>query len=150
MTKNIQLNPSVTVSYAERPAIEGQPDAPNKAVTVSSLTVRQSIDDPINKKVSVLFFETRFPVVIWEGEAYDAAGQWTDTQLADAVAAKIAADAEAVVAEAMTFPARPTPEAMMARAERIKAQFPNGLPRPAWIPQAQAPHGGLDGKVTIS
>jgi hypothetical protein len=127
----IQLNSPVTVAFADRPSSSNNPE--ERDVTVTSLTLRRAIDDPAFKMVSVLFFETRYPLVVWEGDAYDEAGQWTDEQLEAAVAAEVAADPVGVVTKVMNPPARPSEEAMRARAERMKALFPNGRPRPAWL-----------------
>ncbi len=124
----------VTIEIADRPDLPGQSAQPTRPVTVKSLTMRQSIDDPILRRVIVSFFETRFPVTIWEGDAYDAAGQWTDETLSAAVTAKIASNPEALVREAMSFPARPSREEMQSRAARMKQLFPNGVPRPEFLP----------------
>jgi hypothetical protein len=39
------------------------------------------VDFPGQKKVIVHIEEANEPVVLWVGEAYDAAGQWTDSDV---------------------------------------------------------------------
>jgi hypothetical protein len=134
----IQLTTPVTLQIADRPAYPNQPAPQTREVTITSLTLRQGIDDPVQKRVSVLFYETRFPVTIWSGAAYDAAGNWTQEQLDAAVAAAIVSDASKVVTTALAFPTQPSEADRKTQAARIKAAFPNGLPRPAWVP-APAP-----------
>ena len=135
----INLTSPVTIQIADRPAFPNQPAPQTREVTVSSLTLRQAIDDPIAKRVAVLFFETRFPVTIWEGAAYDAAGNWTQQQLEAAVAAAITSDASKVVTQSLAFPTQPNEAERKAISDRIKAAFPNGAPRPAWVPAPSSP-----------
>jgi hypothetical protein len=135
----IQLATPITLQIADRPAYPNQPAPQTREVTSTSLTLRQAVDDPIQKRVSVLFYETRFPVTIWSGAAYDAAGNWTQEQLESGIAATIASDASKVVTTALAFPTQPSEADRKAQADRIKAAFPNGLPRPAWVP-APAPN----------
>jgi hypothetical protein len=52
-----------------------------KSKTVTTLTVNRVVDLPKKKIVRVFVDELDEPVVIWEGAAYDAAGQWTDTDV---------------------------------------------------------------------
>ena len=52
-----------------------------KAKTVDKLTVRSVIDYPIQKKVIVQIKEFNDPIILWEGNAYDTIGQWTDTDV---------------------------------------------------------------------
>jgi hypothetical protein len=129
----------ITITIADRPAMPNHPAPEPREVTINSLTLRQAIDDPIAKKVTVLFYETRFPVTIWEGESYDEAGNWTQEQLEAAISAAVAADAVNVVTEGMAFPTQPSEAERKAQGERMRAAFPNGFPRPAWIPAPQAP-----------
>lgn len=136
--KTIQLTTPITVTVADRPAFPNQPAPETREVTVSSLTLRQAIDDPILKRVSVSFFETRFPVIIWEGDAYDQAGNWTQKQLETAITVAVASDASRVVTQALQFPSQPNEEQRKAISERMKAAFPKGAPRPAWAPQVPA------------
>ena len=53
-----------------------------KSKTVTSLTVNRVVDLPKQKMVRVFIDELDEAIVIWEGAAYDAAGQWTDADVA--------------------------------------------------------------------
>ena len=52
-----------------------------KSKTVTSLTVNRVVDLPKQKMVRVFIDELDEAIVIWEGAAYDAAGQWTDSDV---------------------------------------------------------------------
>lgn len=52
-----------------------------KSKTVSSLTVNRIVDLPKQKVVRCFIEELEEPIVLWKGEAYDAIGQWTDTDV---------------------------------------------------------------------
>jgi hypothetical protein len=52
-----------------------------KSKTVTTLTVNRIVDLPKKKIVRAFVEELDEPVVLWEGAAYDAAGQWTDTDV---------------------------------------------------------------------
>ena len=52
-----------------------------KSKTVTTLTVNRIVDLPKKKIVRVFVEELDEPVVLWEGAAYDAAGQWTDSDV---------------------------------------------------------------------
>ena len=52
-----------------------------KSKTVTTLTVNRIVDLPKKKIVRVFVEELDEPVVLWEGAAYDAAGQWTDADV---------------------------------------------------------------------
>lgn len=52
-----------------------------KSKTVTTLTVSRIVDLPKKKMVRAFVEELDEPVVLWEGEAYDAAGQWTDSDV---------------------------------------------------------------------
>jgi hypothetical protein len=45
------------------------------------LTVVRVVDLPKKKIVRCFLEELDEPVVLWEGDAYDAAGQWTDADV---------------------------------------------------------------------
>jgi hypothetical protein len=77
------------------------------------------MDSPLEGKVAVFFAETIFPVTIWSGDAYDAAGQWTDESLASAVNAMVEQDASAFVTLAMTRPSPRTPNERRELVSRI-------------------------------
>ena len=52
-----------------------------KSKTVTTLTVARIVDLPKKKVVRAFVEELDEPVVLWEGDAYDAAGQWTDSDV---------------------------------------------------------------------
>lgn len=54
-----------------------------KSKEVSSLTVTRIVDLPKRKLVRAFVEEIEGPVTLWEGAAYDAIGQWTDTDVID-------------------------------------------------------------------
>lgn len=61
-------------------------------VTSSGFTVLSTVDNPAEKLVTALVLLSESPViqrriVVWSGEAYDTAGQWTDASLNAAIKA---------------------------------------------------------------
>ena len=50
-------------------------------ITISFLTVRQVIDDPLLRRVSALFVEAPFGLNLWEGVDYDDIGNWTQEEV---------------------------------------------------------------------
>ena len=52
-----------------------------KSKTVTTLTVALIVDLPNKKVVRAFVEELDEPVVLWEGAAYDAIGQWTDSNV---------------------------------------------------------------------
>lgn len=52
-----------------------------KSKTISKLTVNRVVDLPKQKVVRCFVEELDEPVVLWEGAAYDAAGQWSDADV---------------------------------------------------------------------
>jgi hypothetical protein len=52
-----------------------------KSKTVSTLTVNRVVDLPKQKIVRCFIEELDDAIVLWEGAAYDAAGQWTDANV---------------------------------------------------------------------
>ena len=52
-----------------------------KSKTVTTLTVSRIVDLPKKKVVRAFVEELDEPVVLWEGAAYDAIGQWTDANV---------------------------------------------------------------------
>ena len=54
-----------------------------KSKTVSTLTVNRIVDLPKQKVVRCFIEELEDPIVLWKGDAYDAIGQWTDTDVAE-------------------------------------------------------------------
>ena len=52
-----------------------------KSKTVSTLTVNRVVDLPKQKIVRCFIEELEEAIVLWEGAAYDAVGQWTDANV---------------------------------------------------------------------
>jgi hypothetical protein len=52
-----------------------------KSKTVTTLTVSRIVDLPKKKVVRAFIEELDEPVVLWEGAAYDAIGQWSDSNV---------------------------------------------------------------------
>ena len=52
-----------------------------KSKTVTSLTVNRVVDLPKQKIVRCFIEELEEAIVLWEGAAYDAVGQWTDANV---------------------------------------------------------------------
>lgn len=52
-----------------------------KSKTIESLTINRVVDLPKKKIVRCFVEELEQPIVLWEGAAYDAIGQWTDTDV---------------------------------------------------------------------
>jgi hypothetical protein len=52
-----------------------------KSKTVSTLTVTRVVDLPKKKIVRAFVEEIDGAIVLWEGAAYDAIGQWTDANV---------------------------------------------------------------------
>jgi hypothetical protein len=62
-------------------------------VSASSFQILQAIDDPVAKTVNALVQVgpkgSNNWYYVWSGASYDAIGDWTDTELADAVQAQV-------------------------------------------------------------
>jgi len=52
-----------------------------KSKTITTLTIQRVVDLPQKKVVRAFVQELDEPIVLWEGAAYDAAGQWTDADV---------------------------------------------------------------------
>ena len=52
--------------------------------TFASITITSVIDRPSRKLVTASTIEG-FTIVLWEGAAYDAIGQWTDTDVVNRI-----------------------------------------------------------------
>jgi len=48
--------------------------------TISTITIQRMVDLPNQKKV-MAFTQELGQIVLWEGTAYDAIGQWTDANV---------------------------------------------------------------------
>lgn len=49
--------------------------------TITTLTVERVVYNPKQKFVRAFVAELKEPVTLWEGAAYDAAGDWTDADV---------------------------------------------------------------------
>jgi hypothetical protein len=49
--------------------------------TISTITVQRVVDLPKQKVVKVFISELDEPITLWQGAEYDAAGQWTDSDV---------------------------------------------------------------------
>jgi len=54
---------------------------PAETKTLTELTIIRIVDLPVEKIVRAFVKELQAPIVLWEGAAYDAAGQWTDSDV---------------------------------------------------------------------
>jgi hypothetical protein len=52
-----------------------------KSKNITKLTVARVVDLPKQKIVRCFCEELEEAIVLWEGAAYDAAGQWTDSDV---------------------------------------------------------------------
>jgi hypothetical protein len=53
----------------------------NKDVEITKIEIFEMIDNPVKKQVKVVCRNHPTRIVLWEGDAYDAAGQWTDADV---------------------------------------------------------------------
>lgn len=60
---------------------------PQQVKTITSLTIQRMVDIPTQKVVKVFTQELNDPIILWSGATYDAAGQWTDSQVMSALTA---------------------------------------------------------------
>ena len=51
--------------------------------TYNELTVKKLVDFPKKKKVVAFITEVNKPVILWEGAAYDAIGEWTSANVSE-------------------------------------------------------------------
>ena len=54
-----------------------------RTAEIDTLTINRMVDLPVQKVVKVFIAELPMPVTLWEGDAYDAIGQWTDQDVID-------------------------------------------------------------------
>jgi hypothetical protein len=54
-----------------------------RTTEINTLTINRMVDLPVQKVVKVFIAELPMPVTLWEGDAYDAIGQWTDQDVID-------------------------------------------------------------------
>jgi len=63
----------ITLSKAKKIVIQEE-----KSKEITTLTINRVVDLPKQKIVRCFCEELDEPVILWEGEAYDKAGQWND------------------------------------------------------------------------
>lgn len=66
----------VTLAQEKTIVIEAE-----KTAKTTTLTIKRMVDLPEEKIVRVFIAELPHPVILWEGAAYDAIGQWTDAMV---------------------------------------------------------------------
>ena len=54
---------------------------PEQTISLSTLTIERMVDLPNEKMVFVFIKELGKKITLWEGDDYDAIGQWTDTDV---------------------------------------------------------------------
>jgi len=54
---------------------------PAEVKTVTTLTIERMVDLPQEKIVRVFINELNQPIILWEGDAYDLIGQWSDSDV---------------------------------------------------------------------
>ena len=69
--KGLTVNFPKEVVLKEIPAIQ---------IKASQIKVKQIVDESENKKV-IAFTDKAGKIILWEGAAYDAIGQWTDSDV---------------------------------------------------------------------
>jgi hypothetical protein len=60
-----------------------------QSITLTELNVQRVVDLPEEKIVRCFIKELNEPLILWEAAAYDAAGQWTDTDVINRIIALI-------------------------------------------------------------
>jgi hypothetical protein len=70
-------NGANTVDLGQSATITVQPA---RQVTATSVTVGRIVDNPGEKRVVAFIRELGNPLILWEGAAYDAVGDWTQAQ----------------------------------------------------------------------
>lgn len=59
----------------------------NREVEIEKIEVYEMIDNPVKKTVWAICRNHPTRILLWEKEAYDAAGQWTDTDVVNRILA---------------------------------------------------------------
>lgn len=60
-------------------------EIPAYQLKIDKVEIRYVQDDMANKKVTAITKGITGTIVLWEGEAYDAIGQWTDQDVDDRI-----------------------------------------------------------------
>jgi hypothetical protein len=58
---------------------------PESVITSDKIVITEMIDSPIHKKVTVYTLGAPGRIVLWEGAAYDAIGNWTNQDVIDRI-----------------------------------------------------------------
>lgn len=67
------------VEFETRAVLKVVPAVPEYAISTSSLTIEKIEDFPTERKViAYTDHQDARVIVLWEGDAYDTIGQWTD------------------------------------------------------------------------
>ena len=132
MNNQIAINPPVVFTPTQ--PIFNQPV---KEITVSELTLRSTQDDPTLQQVRATFFETPYPLVLWDGADYASIGQYTDTQINARVGELLSKDTAVVVESLFAPPVRIDPTLIRARYQERFGKNP--VPRPVWVSPVSAP-----------
>lgn len=69
-------NMKITLSNPKKVVLQEE-----KSKTVSTLTLSRVVDLPKKKMVRAFVEEIDGPITLWEGDAYDTIGQWTDADV---------------------------------------------------------------------
>jgi hypothetical protein len=80
--KSTNLEGAIVINFEQETFIKTVP-----AYNVNSKTIKiiQLVDLPIDKKVIAQTYSQIGSIVLWEGEAYDAIGDWTNQDVIDRV-----------------------------------------------------------------
>jgi hypothetical protein len=75
-------NPALTVDLGGAKVIK---ELPARQITVSKIEITSIEDSSVDKKVTARINGAPGTIVLWEGEAYDKIGQWTDADVANRI-----------------------------------------------------------------
>lgn len=70
------------ITYVTQPQLVqfGQVIQEEMTATFSGVTLREIIDNPGDRIVTARFLEPLPDLILWQGDDYDLAGNWTQTQ----------------------------------------------------------------------
>lgn len=58
---------------------------PEQNFMSDKIIITEMVDDPVNKKVTIRTDGQPFFLTLWEGDAYDAIGDWTTQDVIDRI-----------------------------------------------------------------
>ena len=73
-----EANAPFTVEFSNPKVVR---EIPKQQVKVSKIEITSITDSSVDKKVTAYVKGLPRTIVLWEGEAYDAIGQWTDADV---------------------------------------------------------------------